>query len=90
MRAVARPLEGLIADYQLLIHLRSFQVSDAETAVAQVEFGAKILSDKGRIIGSRTFQATVPLRDTNTPMAVAALNAAFGKVATDLVTWTAG
>jgi len=90
MRVVARPMEGLIADYQLLIDLRSFQVAGAETVAAHVEFGAKILSDNGRIIGSRTFEATVPAKDANTPAAVAALDAAFGKVATELVIWTAG
>jgi ABC-type uncharacterized transport system auxiliary subunit len=90
MRAVARPMDGLIADYQLLIDLRSFQVAGAEPAAAHVEFGAKILSDKGRIIGSRTFEATVPVKETNTRAAVAALDAAFGKAATDLVIWTAG
>ena len=90
MRAVARPMEGLIADYQLLIDIRSFQVAGAETAVAHVEFGAKILSDKGRIIASRTFEATAPTTDATTPASVAALNSAFRKVATDLVIWTAG
>lgn len=90
MRAVARPIEGLIADYQLLIDLRSFQVAGAETAAAHVEFGAKILSDKGRIIGSRTFEAIIPVKDANTQAAVAALDAAFGKAVTELVVWTAG
>lgn len=89
VRAVARPMEGLVADYQLLIDLRTFQVTSGESAAAEIEFGAKIMSDKGRIIGSRTFEATVPTTDTNTPAAVAALNTAFGKAAIDLVIWTA-
>jgi phospholipid/cholesterol/gamma-HCH transport system substrate-binding protein len=90
LRAVARPLDGLIADDQLLIDIRSFQVAGTETPVAHVEFGAKILSDKGRIVGSRTFEAAVPTSDASVPAAAAALDEAFGKAATDLVEWTAG
>jgi len=97
--AVARPLEGLNADYQLLIDIRNFQISPpaAGTAAAgrappaaHVELAAKILGENGRIIGSRTFDARVPERETGTLGAVAALNEAFGKAATDLVLWTRG
>jgi len=90
MRAVARPMDGLIADDQLLIDIRSFQIAGTGTPAAHVEFGAKILSDKGRILGSRTFEATVPAPDTSVPAAAAALDEAFGKAATELVIWTAG
>ena len=39
--AVVKPMEGIAADYQLLIDLRSFQITGAPTA--HVEFAAKIL-----------------------------------------------
>jgi phospholipid/cholesterol/gamma-HCH transport system substrate-binding protein len=94
--AVAKPMEGLMPDYQLAIDLRTFQVSTVETAdgkpgaAAQVEFAAKILGDNGRIVGSRTFEAVVPMPDARVATSAAALDEAFGKTATDLVAWTAG
>jgi len=95
--AVARPMEGLNADYQLLIDIRNFQISaaapgsaagDSTLPAAHVEFAAKILGENGRIIGSRTFDSVAPERETGTGGAVAALNEAFGKAATELVLWT--
>jgi phospholipid/cholesterol/gamma-HCH transport system substrate-binding protein len=97
--AVARPLEGLNADYQLAIDLRSFQVSTVEATAGQsplpdlmahVEFAAKILGENGRIIGSRTFEAAMPAPDAKAPAAAAALDEAFGKAVTGLVVWVAG
>jgi phospholipid/cholesterol/gamma-HCH transport system substrate-binding protein len=90
MQGVARPMDGLNADDQLLIDIRSFQVTGPETPAAHVEFSAKILSDKGRIVGSRTFEASAPCADTSVPAATTALNQAFGKAVSDLVVWTAG
>ena len=44
--AVAKPMEGLAADYQLLIDLRSFQITGTPAApTAHVEFAAKILGE---------------------------------------------
>ena len=96
--AVARPMEGLTADYQLAIDVRSFQVSDgpdlpqqsAAGSMAHVAFAAKIVADNGRIIGSRTFDAFVPAPDLDAAAAAAAINKAFAKAVTDLVMWTAG
>jgi phospholipid/cholesterol/gamma-HCH transport system substrate-binding protein len=96
--AVARPMEGLTADYQLAIDVRSFQVSNAPDQaeqpaagpIARVGFAAKILGDNGRIIGSRTFDALVPAPDLDTAAAAAAIDKAFAKAVMDLVVWTAG
>jgi phospholipid/cholesterol/gamma-HCH transport system substrate-binding protein len=88
--AVARPMEGLAADYQLVIDLRSFQIALSPTGspVAQVEFAAGIVGDNGRIVGSRAFSATAPVPDSQASSAAAAIDKAFGKAATDLVVWT--
>ncbi len=88
--AVARPMEGLAADYQLVIDVRSFQVAPgpAGSPAAQVEFAAKVVGDGGRIVGSRTFSAAAPASDVHAAGAAAAIDKAFGKAATDLVVWT--
>jgi phospholipid/cholesterol/gamma-HCH transport system substrate-binding protein len=93
--AVARPMEGLNADYQLAIDLRTFQVSTEAApgtsgSVAQVEFAAKIIGENGRIVSSRTFEATATASDPKAPAAAAALDQAFSRAVTDLVIWTAG
>jgi phospholipid/cholesterol/gamma-HCH transport system substrate-binding protein len=88
--AVAKPLEGLAADYQLVIDIRSFQIAQGPdgSPVAQVEFSAKVVGD-GRIVGSRTFASAAPAPDLHPAAAAAAIDKAFGKAATDLVVWTA-
>jgi phospholipid/cholesterol/gamma-HCH transport system substrate-binding protein len=88
-RSVARPLDTFTADYQLLIDIRGFQISTAGDPVANVEFSAKILKNDGKILDARIFQATVPAKAVTAPAAAAALNEAFGKVATEIVAWTA-
>jgi phospholipid/cholesterol/gamma-HCH transport system substrate-binding protein len=89
--AVARPLEALTPDYQLLLDVRSFQIEKSSTGslVAHVAFAAKVLGDKGRIVASRTFDAQAAAHSAAAPDAVAALNDAFRQAATQLVEWTA-
>jgi cholesterol transport system auxiliary component len=82
-------MEGLTADYQLVIDIHSLQIAPGPTGspIAQVEFAAKVVGD-GRIVGSRTFSASAPAPDTHAAGAVAAIDKAFGQAATDLVVWT--
>lgn len=93
--AVSRPLEQLQADYQLLIDLRAFDIALSPEPHAEIEFSAKILSKDGKIVGARLFHAEAavhvetPAQAVDAAAATAALNAAFGKAATDLVAWAA-
>jgi phospholipid/cholesterol/gamma-HCH transport system substrate-binding protein len=95
--AVARPLEGLNADNQLALDIRSFDIAPSPGGgpatgppQAHVAFAAKILGDNGRIIGSRVFDAKAPVQSATAAGAAAAFNEAFAKAATELATWTAG
>jgi len=88
LRTVTRATDGLTADYQLLIDIRSFQLSMTAEPVADVEFAAKILSNDAKIIEARIFRATVPVKPADAAGTAAALNAAFGKVIVELVPWT--
>jgi len=56
--------------------------------MVDVEFSAKILGDKGRIVNARIFHATVHTEVTDAAGAAAALDEAFGKAAAELVLWT--
>jgi phospholipid/cholesterol/gamma-HCH transport system substrate-binding protein len=88
--AVARPSEGVPGENQLFIDLRKFQLSTSNTPTAEVEFGAKIVSTNGRLLESRVFETSVPVKAVNASATVDALNEAFGECAIELVRWAAG
>jgi phospholipid/cholesterol/gamma-HCH transport system substrate-binding protein len=87
---VARPIDGFTASRQLLIDIRSFQLSLTGEPRAVVELSAKILSDKGQIVDTRIFNATVPAAAADAPAGAVALDSAFGKVAAEMVVWASG
>ena len=87
---VGRPADGLTSDCQLQIDIRSFQITTTPETVAVVELSAKLVGDNGRIKDSRVFRGALPVQVTDAASAANALNEAFGKVATELVIWTAG
>lgn len=88
LRAVGRPGDHITADYQLLLDIRAFEISVPAGPAAEVEISVKIVGEgSGRIMAARVFNATVPTSSTRGPGAIAALDAAFGKVATDIVLW---
>jgi phospholipid/cholesterol/gamma-HCH transport system substrate-binding protein len=88
--AVLPPVEHVTANYQLLIDLRSFGIKLGPQPTADVEFSAKVVAEGGNVAGAQLIHASVPAPGTDTPAVAAALNQAFGKAATDLVTWAAG
>jgi phospholipid/cholesterol/gamma-HCH transport system substrate-binding protein len=88
LREVSRPVEGLAGDFQLMTDLRSFEIVASPEPKAEVEIAAKVLGREGRIIAARIFHASVPVKSTGAAAAAAAIDAAFGSVATDLVVWT--
>jgi phospholipid/cholesterol/gamma-HCH transport system substrate-binding protein len=87
--AVARPSENVTAENQLFLDLRKFQLSVSAAPAAEVEFGAKIVSANGRLLGARVFGASAAVKASNAPATVDALNEVFGKCAIELVQWTA-
>lgn len=90
IRAVGRPGDRLAPDYQLVLDVRAFNIAATTEPFAEVEIGAKIVTDKdGRVVAAKVFRATVPTPTTQGAGAVSAVNAAFGRTATDIVHWTA-
>lgn len=88
-RAVAKPGDGLVIDYQLVMDLRRFQieaVNGGDRAV--VELTVKLLNDRnGRVLRTRIFEATAATRGSDNDDYVAALDAAFDKVTREIIEW---
>jgi phospholipid/cholesterol/gamma-HCH transport system substrate-binding protein len=85
--SIGRAAEGLTADQQLVIDLRSFQISQEGEPTAIVQFGAKILDSGGKIVGGKIFEAKAPAKSVDAPGATAALNEAFNQAAAELIVW---
>jgi phospholipid/cholesterol/gamma-HCH transport system substrate-binding protein len=90
LSAVSRPIDQLEGAYRLELGIRNFQITPAPSPAAQVEFSARILDNKGNVVGARIFNASSPAKSTQAADAVAALDAAFAKTAQELVVWTVG
>jgi phospholipid/cholesterol/gamma-HCH transport system substrate-binding protein len=88
--AAASPEQQLAANDQLLIDLRNFTIMRNPNAVADIEFTAKIVGQNGHVNATKLFQATAPAAGTDAPQIAAAFDAAFAKVVSNLVIWTAG
>jgi phospholipid/cholesterol/gamma-HCH transport system substrate-binding protein len=73
--------------YQLTIELRSFAIKLNPGPAAEVEFSAKLIGEKGRIVSAQLFHATAAASGMDTPAIVAAFNQAFGETVKDLVIW---
>jgi phospholipid/cholesterol/gamma-HCH transport system substrate-binding protein len=87
--APLRSVDGLEADYQLLIDIRSFEIKSDPDASAEIAFSARILAKNGHVVASRLFSERRKLEKTDPVSAVTAFDDAFGTVATELSTWTA-
>jgi phospholipid/cholesterol/gamma-HCH transport system substrate-binding protein len=90
LRQASRPLDGLNADFQLVTEFRKFDLVAGANPTAEVEFSVRLLSADGKVAAAKAFQAEEPAKGTDPAAAAAALDAAFGRLATELVVWTAG
>jgi phospholipid/cholesterol/gamma-HCH transport system substrate-binding protein len=79
--------QGLAADRQLLIDIRSFAILSGTASVAEIAFSAKILSADGQVIDGRIFRASAPVSAMQAEAAAAALDQAFGTAARELIPW---
>lgn len=87
---VGRPGDGLAINYQVLTDLRVFgvQTSTAPQS-AVVELAVKILNDKnGEVRSTRVFRNVVPVSGSGNAAFVRALDAAFEKTTSEIVTWS--
>jgi len=86
--APLRPIDGLEADDQLLIDVRTFEIKTDPSLTVEIGFSARIIAKNGHLVASRVFQQSQKLDKLDPLSAVAAFNEAFARIATDLITWT--
>ena len=86
--AVAKPGDGLVIDYQLVMDVRRFEIASNGGDRGQFEMSVKLLDDKsGVVLETKIFEASVLATGSSNAAYVAALDRAFDKVARDIVEW---
>lgn len=88
VRAVGRPGEGLLIDYQLVLDIRNFEV-DTSSGLAQVLISAKVMNDRnGRVLATRQIGGQASVSGNDKDEMIAALDAASQAAIDQLVRWT--
>lgn len=86
-KRVSRPFDMPAADFQLHIDIRTFRILNSDKPTAEVAFGAKLVSNDGKVLDTRIFSANAPGSATDVKQAAAALNKAFDQAVSELVPW---
>ncbi|WP_027528472.1 MlaD family protein [Bradyrhizobium sp. Ec3.3] len=76
------------ADHQLLIDIRRFRIATDGDPVAEIGLSARIVDKNGKVIASRLLEASEKLDKIEPAAAVEAFNAAFARIAKELIGWT--
>lgn len=90
LKAVSKPFDMMEGAYRLELGIRNFQMTPEPQPAGVVEFSARVVDDRGKVVDARIFNASVSAKSLQAADAVAALNEAFTKAARELVTWTVG
>ena len=89
--ATAKPGDGLVIDYQLVIDVRRFEIVTYGGSRAVIELSIKLLSDRsGKVRETRIFTAEAPANGSEPADYVDALDRAFDRLASDVVRWVTG
>lgn len=87
VRAVGRPGEGLLIDYQIVLDIRNFEI-DSSSGTAQVLISAKIMNDRnGRVLSSQQIGGQATISGSGNDEMVAALDSASQAAIDQLVRW---
>ena len=76
------------ADFQLLIDVRRFQLAVESAPAVEIGLSARIVDKNGKVIASRLFEESEKCDRIEPPAAAAAFNAAFDRIAKDMIAWT--
>jgi len=87
---IGRPGDGLAINYQILTDLRMFGIQAyASPKLAVVELAVKLMNDKnGEVRATRVFRTAIQVNGTTNAAYVKALDAAFERTASEIVSWT--
>jgi len=84
-RAVAVPGQGILVDFQIVLDIRAFELTQ-EGAVA--DFVAKVMDDSnGRVVGTRSFRFLVPVTSGGNAGVVQALDQAMDQAFVEIANW---
>jgi cholesterol transport system auxiliary component len=87
---VGRPEDKLVADVNLAIEIRNFEIDLSNGTNAVVSVSARMVSEQGgKIVAANIFTASIPAGGTDGAHASAALDQAMQRVLADIVVWTA-
>ncbi|OAF01187.1 hypothetical protein AYJ54_29325 [Bradyrhizobium centrolobii] len=76
------------ADYQLLIDIRRFRIAMEGEPQVEIGLSARIVDKNGKVIASRLIETSEKLDKVEPAAAVAAFDAAFARIAKELIGWT--
>jgi phospholipid/cholesterol/gamma-HCH transport system substrate-binding protein len=76
------------ADYQLLIDVRRFRIVTDGNPAVDIGLSARIVDKNGKVIASRLLEQSEKLDKIEPAAAVEAFNAAFARIAKELIGWT--
>ena len=76
------------AEYQLLIDIRHFRIATEGEPRAEIGLSARIVDKNGKVIASRMVETAEKLDKLEPAAAVAAFDAAFARIARELIGWT--
>jgi phospholipid/cholesterol/gamma-HCH transport system substrate-binding protein len=76
------------ADYQLLIDIRRFRIATGGEPAAEIGLSARIVDKTGKVLASRLIEVSERLDRIEPAAAVEAFNAAFARLAKELIGWT--
>lgn len=76
------------ADYQLLIDVRRFRIALEGEPAVEIGLSARIVDKTGKVLASRLIEVTERLDRIEPAAAVEAFNAAFARLARELIGWT--
>jgi ABC-type uncharacterized transport system auxiliary subunit len=89
LNEASRPIEGGAPEFQLATEIRKFQIVNAPERKAEAEISAKVIAADGHIVAARIFDGSAPVKSAEEADAAKALNEAFGKILSTMISWTA-
>jgi phospholipid/cholesterol/gamma-HCH transport system substrate-binding protein len=76
-------------EFQVLIDVRRFRIAVESGPVAEIGLSARIVDKNGKVVASRLFEEREKFATVAPAEAVNAFSEAFGRIAKDVIAWTA-